>query len=66
MGKIYDGIYRISFLIDVDGKIEYVFDDFKISNYYDVVLNWLKEYVWLFCFISCWLRLRLVYFIFRD
>lgn len=45
MGKIYDGIYCISFLIDVDGKIEYVFDDFKISNYYDVVLNWLKEYV---------------------
>lgn len=45
MGKIYDGIYWISFFIDVDGKIEYVFDDFKISNYYDVVLNWLKENV---------------------
>lgn len=29
MGKTYDGIHRISFLIDADGKIEHVFDDFK-------------------------------------
>ena len=37
------GIHRISFLIDADGKIEHVFDDFKTSNHHDVVLNWLKE-----------------------
>lgn len=43
MGKTYDGIHRISFLIDADGKIEHVFDDFKTSNHHDVVLNWLKE-----------------------
>ncbi|HFM1256818.1 TPA: thioredoxin-dependent thiol peroxidase, partial [Escherichia coli] len=44
MGKTYDGIHRISFLIDADGKIEHVFDDFKTSNHHDVVLNWLKEH----------------------
>ncbi len=43
MGKTYDGIHRISFLVDADGKIEHVFDDFKTSNHHDVVLNWLKE-----------------------
>ena len=43
MGKTYDGIHRISFLIDADGKVEHVFDDFKTSNHHDVVLNWLKE-----------------------
>ncbi|HCY90747.1 MAG TPA: peroxiredoxin, partial [Escherichia coli] len=36
--------HRISFLIDADGKIEHVFDDFKTSNHHDVVLNWLKEH----------------------
>ena len=44
MGKTYDGIHRISFLVDADGKIEHVFDDFKTSNHHDVVLNWLKEH----------------------
>jgi len=43
MGKTYDGIHRISFLIDAEGKIEHVFDDFKTSNHHDVVMNWLKE-----------------------
>lgn len=43
MGKTYDGIHRISFLIGADGKVEHVFDDFKTSNHHDVVLNWLKE-----------------------
>ncbi len=58
MGKTYDGIHRISFLIDADGKIEHVFDDFKTSNHHDVVLNWLKEHARLLCSIPCWLRLR--------
>lgn len=43
MGKTYDGIHRISFLVDADGKVEHVFDDFKTSNHHDIVLNWLKE-----------------------
>ncbi|KGQ13770.1 Putative peroxiredoxin bcp [Beauveria bassiana D1-5] len=43
MGKTYDGIHRISFLLDGDGKVEKVFDDFKTSNHHDIVVNWLTE-----------------------
>lgn len=38
MGKVYDGIHRISFLIGQDGKVEQVFDTFKTSNHHEVVL----------------------------
>lgn len=44
MGKTYDGIHRISFLISKDGKIEKVFDDFKTNNHHEVVLNYLKQH----------------------
>ena len=44
MGKTYDGIHRISFLIGTDGVIEKVFDDFKTSNHHDIVLAWVKEH----------------------
>ncbi|MGL9773730.1 MAG: thioredoxin-dependent thiol peroxidase [Sodalis sp. (in: enterobacteria)] len=43
MGKTYDGIHRISFLVGVDGAIEKVFDDFKTSNHHDIVLAYLKN-----------------------
>ena len=43
MGKTYDGIHRISFLIDKDGKIEKVFDDFKTANHHTIVLDYLKN-----------------------
>lgn len=45
MGKIYDGIHRISFLIEQDGKVSQVFGDFKTSNHHDVVLAYLKSTV---------------------
>ena len=32
MGKTYDGIHRVSFLIDENGKIIHVFDKFKQQN----------------------------------
>ncbi|OCG20178.1 thioredoxin-dependent thiol peroxidase [Gilliamella sp. App2-1] len=44
MGKTYDGIHRISFLIGKDGKIEKVFDDFKTSNHHEVVLDYLQNH----------------------
>ncbi|QIQ22479.1 thioredoxin-dependent thiol peroxidase [Zophobihabitans entericus] len=43
MGKTYDGIHRISFLISANGTVEKVFDDFKTSNHHEVVLNYLKQ-----------------------
>ncbi|OCG03004.1 thioredoxin-dependent thiol peroxidase [Gilliamella sp. wkB112] len=44
MGKTFDGIHRISFLIGKDGKIEKVFDNFKTSNHHEVVLDYLKQH----------------------
>lgn len=43
MGKSFDGIHRISFLIDEHGVIQHVFDDFKTSNHHEVVLAYLKS-----------------------
>ncbi|MFC4656703.1 MULTISPECIES: thioredoxin-dependent thiol peroxidase [Rheinheimera] len=43
MGKEYDGLHRISFLIEQDGKISKVFDQFKTSNHHQVVLDHLRQ-----------------------
>ncbi|WP_116631304.1 thioredoxin-dependent thiol peroxidase [Pasteurella langaaensis] len=43
MGKVYDGIHRVSFLIDETGVVEQVFDKFKTSEHADVVLAYLKS-----------------------
>ena len=43
MGKIYDGIHRLSFLIGQDGKVAHVFDKFKTKDHHEVVLNYIKE-----------------------
>jgi len=42
MGKVYDGIHRKSFLIERDGTISQVFDNFKTSNHHQVVLEYLQ------------------------
>ncbi|HIC8860259.1 TPA: thioredoxin-dependent thiol peroxidase [Aeromonas hydrophila] len=42
MGKEYDGIHRLSFLIDEEGKISHLFDKFKTSDHHQVVLDLLK------------------------
>lgn len=39
MGKEYDGIHRISFLIDTQGIIRQVYQTFKTSNHHQVVLD---------------------------
>lgn len=43
MGRVYDGVHRISFLIDENGVIEQVFDKFKTGEHADVVLDYLKN-----------------------
>ena len=42
MGKEYDGIHRITFLINENGDIEHVFDKFKTKNHHEVVLAYLQ------------------------
>jgi peroxiredoxin Q/BCP len=43
MGKIYDGLHRISFLIDEQGVIEHVFNKFKTKDHHQVVLDYLND-----------------------
>ena len=43
MGKTYDGIHRISFLVDEKGVIEKVFDKFKTKTHHEVVLAYLTS-----------------------
>jgi thioredoxin-dependent peroxiredoxin len=42
MGKVYDGLHRISFLIAQDGTIETVFDKFKTKDHHQVVMDYLS------------------------
>ncbi len=39
MGREYDGIHRLSFLIGLDGKISHVFNKFKTKTHHEVVLD---------------------------
>ena len=43
MGKEYDGIHRITFLINESGDIEHVFDKFKTKNHHEMVLAYLQN-----------------------
>ena len=43
MGKEYDGIHRITFLINENGEIEHVFDNFKTKNHHEVVWAYLQS-----------------------
>ncbi|WP_423186218.1 thioredoxin-dependent thiol peroxidase [Alishewanella sp. d11] len=43
MGKEYDGIHRLSFLINQDGTIAKVFDTFKTKDHHQVVLDFLNS-----------------------
>ncbi|WP_371185967.1 thioredoxin-dependent thiol peroxidase [Thalassotalea maritima] len=43
MGREYDGIHRLSFLIGLDGNIEHVFTKFKTKDHHDVVLAYLAQ-----------------------
>lgn len=42
MGKEYDGIHRLSFMIDEQGVIEHVFNKFKTKDHHQVVLDYLN------------------------
>ncbi|MDO4698573.1 MAG: thioredoxin-dependent thiol peroxidase [Pasteurellaceae bacterium] len=42
MGKTYDGIHRISFLVGTTGQIEAVFDKFKTSEHHQMVVEFVK------------------------
>jgi thioredoxin-dependent peroxiredoxin len=42
MGREYDGIHRITFIIGKDGRLKYVMDKVKTKSHHDDVLAWIK------------------------
>ncbi|MEW6992024.1 thioredoxin-dependent thiol peroxidase [Colwelliaceae bacterium 6441] len=44
MGREYDGIHRLSFLIGLDGNISHVFNKFKTKDHHQVVLDFLSTH----------------------
>lgn len=43
MGKEFDGLHRITFLIDENGTIEHVFNKFKTKDHHEVVLAYFNK-----------------------
>lgn len=43
MGKKYDGILRMTFIIGKDGKVKHVMEKVKTKTHHDDVLSWIKE-----------------------
>ncbi|WP_461536708.1 thioredoxin-dependent thiol peroxidase [Spongorhabdus nitratireducens] len=43
MGRVFDGIHRITFLIDENGMIENVFNKFKTKDHHQVVLDYFQS-----------------------
>jgi len=43
MGKEYDGIHRLSFLISQDGTIKHVFNKFKTKEHHQVVIDYITD-----------------------
>lgn len=42
LGKTYDGIHRISFLINEQGLIEQVFDKFKTGEHHQMIVDYVR------------------------
>ena len=45
MGKEYDGIHRITYIINPEGKIAHTIEKVKTKSHHEEVLDWLKENV---------------------
>lgn len=45
MGKEYDGIHRITFIIDEKGKLIQILDKFKTKTHHQDVLNFIKSHI---------------------
>jgi len=43
MGRENMGVVRTSFLVDEQGKLEYIFNKFKTKNHHEIVLDYLRE-----------------------
>ena len=45
MGRKYDGLHRMSFIIDKDGKLRHVMEKVNTKTHHDDVLAWIGAYL---------------------
>lgn len=43
MGRTYDGIHRMSFIIDKDGKLRHIMEKVNTKTHHDDVMAWVDE-----------------------
>lgn len=43
MGRTYDGIHRMSFIIDADGKLRHIMEKVNTKTHHDDVLAWINQ-----------------------
>lgn len=43
MGRTYDGIHRMSFIIDKDGKLRHVMEKVNTKTHHDDVMAWIDQ-----------------------
>lgn len=41
MGRTFDGIHRVTFIIDADGKLRHIFEKVNTKTHHDDVLAWI-------------------------
>ena len=45
MGKEYDGIHRMTFIIGKDGRLKHIMEKVKTKSHHEDVLNYIKEHL---------------------
>ncbi|OUR90620.1 thioredoxin-dependent thiol peroxidase [Gammaproteobacteria bacterium 42_54_T18] len=43
MGREYDGIHRITFIVGKDGRLKHVMEKVKTKSHHDDVISWIEE-----------------------
>ncbi|MES2605808.1 MAG: thioredoxin-dependent thiol peroxidase [Pseudomonadota bacterium] len=43
MGRTYDGIHRMSFIIDKDGKLRHIMEKVNTKTHHDDVMGWIDQ-----------------------
>lgn len=43
MGRVFDGIHRVSFIVGQDGLIKHILPKVKTASHHDDVLNWVEQ-----------------------
>ena len=43
MGRTYDGIHRMSFIIDADGKLRHIMEKVNTKTHHDDVMAWIDQ-----------------------